>query len=363
MIQSHLAWSCRSYQVIGNFSSLHKLELHFRLSTCCPDHCLPAYQTPTMSKIPLTIATYTILPVELPPTTAFPQKATHHLYLRPHEPKIPSPSDARSLFLVNVPIDSTEAHFRALFTSLVGAGRFASITFENERRNTGANTGAAGAQLTSKMDLEKNKKRKRGDGSSPGQGNAGELPKTWDRDTCKSGSTAVAVMADEKSIEIVLKAARKANKSGKYPVWGNGVTVKVPALGPERYLAHHRLQYPDKAVLQASVDAFMTEFNEREEAAARASKKLRNVPDEDGFVTVTRGGRTGPARREEAEEARRKELAKEEEKKKSMGDFYRFQGRERRKEEQGELVKKFEEDKKRVEAMRKEKRGRFRPET
>jgi len=35
--------------------------------------------------------------------------------------------------------------------------------------------------------------------------------------------------------------------------------------------------------------------------------------------------------------------------------------RERRKEEQGELVKRFEEDKKRVEVMR-EKRGRFRPE-
>ena len=315
-----------------------------------------------MSKLPLTIATYTILPIELPPTPSFPQKATHHIYLRPHEPKIPSPSDSRSLFLVNVPVDSTEAHFRAIFTSLVGAGRFESITFGNERKGATAENAHA-KQLTTKSNNGQSMKRKRAEELLVGNENSGELPNVWNREMHKSGSTAIAVMADEKSVEIVLKSARKSNKSGKYPVWGEGVEGKVPLLGPERYLMHHKLRYPDKLVLQASVDAFMTEFNKREEEAARASKRLRNVPDEDGFVTVTRGGRTGPARREEAEEARRKELAKEEEKKISMGDFYRFQGRERRKEEQGELVKKFEEDKRRVDAMRKEKRGRFRPET
>jgi ribosomal RNA-processing protein 7 len=106
----------------------------------------------------------------------------------------------------------------------------------------------------------------------------------------------------------------------------------------------------------------MLAFNESEEAAAREAKRARNVADEDGFVTVTRGGRVGPARKEEAEEARRRELEKEEKKRKAMGDFYRFQGRERRKEEQGELLKRFEEDRKKIEEMRKEKRGRFKPE-
>ena len=53
---------------------------------------------------------------------------------------------------------------------------------------------------------------------------------------------------------------------------------------------------------------------------------------------------------------------KEEAKRKSMGDFYRFQGRERRKEEQGELIKRFEEDRKRVEGMKNSRRGRFVPE-
>jgi ribosomal RNA-processing protein 7 len=89
-------------------------------------------------------------------------------------------------------------------------------------------------------------------------------------------------------------------------------------------------------------------------------KTARSVPDEDGFITVTRGGRAGPARMEEAE-AKKAEL---EERKKNNGvkdDFYRFQNREKRKEAEVNLRKRFEEDRRRVERMR-ERRGRVRPE-
>jgi ribosomal RNA-processing protein 7 len=85
------------------------------------------------------------------------------------------------------------------------------------------------------------------------------------------------------------------------------------------------------------------------------------VPDEEGFITVTRGGRSGPARLEEAE----KKKAELEERKKNNGvkdDFYRFQNREKRKEAEGLLKRRFEEDRRRVEEMR-ERRGRVRPET
>jgi ribosomal RNA-processing protein 7 len=310
-----------------------------------------------MSKLPPRLGEYDILPISIPSVPSFPVKATHCLYIKHHEPKITTPNVARSLFLVNIPIDSTEEHFRAIFTTLIGAGRFESVIFENEKRpSTLTPTVDTGAKK------DKNLKRKRGVEGKTTDSNVGQLPKVWDRDLHRSGSTAVAVMVDQKSAEAALKAIRKVHKSGAYPVWGAGVEEKVPKLGSERYLTHHILSYPDKSVLQASVDTFMTEFNRREEEAARVAKRLRNVPDEDGFVTVTRGGRTGPARREEAEEARRKELEKEEQKRKSMGDFYRFQGRERRKEEQGELVRRFEEDRKRVENMRKERKGRFMPE-
>ena len=309
-----------------------------------------------MPKAISTIGDYSILPVSMPETGSYPVQVVHSIYVRPHTPKIPTPLDSRSLFLVNIPIDTTEQHIRSIFSSLLGAGRFETVIFENERQNAPLGTETQLIQST------KNKKRKHSDvvadNSAPAETG---LPKAWDRTLHRSGSTAVAVLADARCVEHALKAIKKANKSGEYPVWGAGVS-NVPALGSARYMAHQKLTYPPKDELQAAVDNFMAEWNRKEEEAARLAKRQRNVPDEDGFITVTRGGRVGPARQHDAEEARKKELEKEEAKRKSMGDFYRFQGRERRKQEQGELLKRFEEDRKRVEGMKTERRGRFRPE-
>lgn len=76
---------------------------------------------------------------------------------------------------------------------------------------------------------------------------------------------------------------------------------------------------------------------------------------------MTRGGRVGPARIEEAE----KKKAELDERRKNNGvkdDFYRFQNREKRKEQEGLLRKRFEDDRARVMRMR-ERRGRIRPES
>jgi ribosomal RNA-processing protein 7 len=309
------------------------------------------------------IGEYAILPISIPLTPAYPKSTTHTLYLRPHAPKIPTANDERSLFVVNVPIDSTVAHLRAVFVALVGAGRVEDVTFEHARKTMVPSREVVRVGKASK-------KRKRGlEGGEDNGG--GELPQIWDRELRRSGSTAVVVLVDAKSVELALKAVRKLHKSSKkekgkdcpWPVWGKGLEGKMPKLGSARYLAHHKLRYPDATVLKMNVDAFMTEFNRKEEERTKKEKRMRNMPDEDGFVTVTRGGRTGPARSEEAEQ-KKKEMDEKERKKREelqSAGFYRFQVREQRKAEQGELVKKFEEDRKRVGAM-KEKRGRFRPE-
>ena len=105
----------------------------------------------------------------------------------------------------------------------------------------------------------------------------------------------------------------------------------------------------------------MSAFASAEAARSRALTRQRQMPDEDGFVTVTRGGRTGPARVEEAQEKMEQLRKKEEERREGMGDFYRFQVRERKKERAGELVKRFEEDRRRVEERRLQRGRRFRP--
>jgi ribosomal RNA-processing protein 7 len=121
------------------------------------------------------------------------------------------------------------------------------------------------------------------------------------------------------------------------------------------YYVHHRLLYPPKIPLQASVNAFMTRYSEQEAEIARQTKRLRQEPDEDGFITVTRGGRAGPARQEEAQA-----MAERQKQKNSTGlkNFYRFQLREERKKAQGELLRKFEEDRRKVQEM-KRRRAKF----
>lgn len=98
----------------------------------------------------------------------------------------------------------------------------------------------------------------------------------------------------------------------------------------------------------------MSAFAAQEELQAELRARQRQEPDEEGFVLVTKGGRNGPARQDLVQE----QAEKQKEKQKGLEDFYRFQGREKRKERAGELVRKFEEDKERVRRM-KERRGNF----
>jgi ribosomal RNA-processing protein 7 len=240
----------------------------------------------------------------------------------------------------------------------VGAGRFESIVFEQDKRMAKISHEPAQAERLAKH----HKKRKREDEELQNRKEeaAAELPDTWPRQLHRSGSSAVALLADEKSADFVLKAVRKLQKSKKFPVWGEGVKTSVPLLGSPWLKAHNKMSYPGNDAVQAVVDAYFTVFNRKEEEANQLAKRLRNEPDEDGFVMVTRGGRSAPARRDEAEEAKQRMLDRQQKKKDETQDFYRFQLRERRKAEHMELLKKFDEDKKKVQAMR-EKRGNFRP--
>ncbi|KAI5860052.1 ribosomal RNA-processing protein 7-domain-containing protein [Durotheca rogersii] len=305
-----------------------------------------------------TSAEFSTLPISIPPCASFPVDVVHYLYLRRNSPKIPTPNDGRSLFIVNVPADSTEPHFRALFASLVGAGRFESIAFEQGKKSSASHEPAEAVRLAAYG------KRKWADEELRNSIDeaAAELPSTWTRQLYRSGSSAIALLADEKSVDLVLKAVKKVRKPKDYPVWGEGVNDKAPPLGSQWLQAHVKLSFPSHDAIQASMDAYFTEFNRKEKEASRLAKKLRNEPDEDGFVTVTRGGRNAPARRDEAEEAKQRMLGKQQKKKDETHDFYRFQMREKRKAEQAEILKRFEEDKRKVEAM-KAKRGKFRPET
>ncbi|KAI9372035.1 ribosomal RNA-processing protein 7-domain-containing protein [Aspergillus egyptiacus] len=305
------------------------------------------------------IAGYTSLPLQLPPTSSFPTPATHYLYLRPHEPRIPDADTPRSLFLVNIPIDTTEAHLRHLFGTQLSAGRVERVEFESVR--TGKKSSAAQVALL-QANVTKSKKRKRVTADELEEKlDQISLPSTWDRQLHHSGTHAVVVFVDKASLEASLKAARKAaRKSGSGAItWGEGLDEsRVPALGLQRYVAHQRACYPSRADLLRTVNEFMIVFSDVAEARKREAARRAAEPDEDGFVTVTSGPRlTSAAGEEEAKRLVEKQKKREE----GFGDFYRFQSREKRKERQIELLKKFDEDKKKLAEM-KMRKGKIRPE-
>lgn len=248
---------------------------------------------------------------------------------------------------MNVPVDATETHIRSLFADSLGGVRVEGVDFEDARVGTGI-----------KPPVAQGKKRKRG-AEGVELEEVGKLPVVWEREVHRSGGTAVVKCVDRASAEIALREARRAAKGGREIVWGAGVEGKVPPLGYARYVAHHKLRYPDHVELQASVDSFMEAFSAQEAERAKLLARQRAEPDEDGFITVTRGGRTGPAREEDVKA--KQEEYKKREKDRVKEDFYRFQVREKKKEKAKDLVRGFEEDRKKLEEMRK-RRGRLRPE-
>jgi ribosomal RNA-processing protein 7 len=303
---------------------------------------------PRMKKDTVEVPGYTTLPLQLPSDKL---PATHYLYLRPHEPRVPTPDSSRCLFLVNVPIDTTEAHIRHLFGTQLAAGRVERVSFEDVPMKK--NSVAIDSNLA-----HRNKKRKRVTADDlQSQLDDIWLPSTWDRELQKSGSHAIVFFPDIPSMESSLKAASKAARKGSTIVWGDGLpSERVPPLGLQRYIAHERMRYPPRATLLRAVNEFMTVFEQVSEARKREETKRLAEPDEDGFVTVVHGPKLNSVAREDE----MKELV-EKQKKKAAGleDFYRFQSREKRKERQNQLLRRFDEDKRKLRDMR-DRRGKIR---
>ncbi|EEH18841.1 hypothetical protein PABG_01160 [Paracoccidioides brasiliensis Pb03] len=307
---------------------------------------------------PLSISGYSVLPVEFPPVPSFPNPATHYLYLHPHEPRVPDPDSARSLFIVNIPVTSTETHFRHLFGAQLASGRVERVEFHDSIAKDSSTVSPQPPTISTTTSNSKKRKRDTVQDLQIKLDKTG-LPCTWNRELHTSGAHAVVVFFDRPSMEASLKAAKRAAKNRTKIIWGEGIEKdRLPALGIQRYKTHNKLRYPARTDLLRTVNDYMAIFGQFEEARAHEAAAAADEPDEDGFVTVTRKGKINNVGREEE---MKELLEKHKEKSKGLEDFYRFQLRERRKERQTELLRKFEEDKRKVEEMRR-RRGKVRPE-
>ncbi|EZF28181.1 hypothetical protein H101_08137 [Trichophyton interdigitale H6] len=103
---------------------------------------------------------YSVLPVLLPNGSSREEsEVTHCLYVQAHAPRLPDADSGRSLFVVNVPVTSTETHFRHLFGTQLSSGRVERVQFQYDEasRRPGPKESSTNTEVTM------NKKRKRGE--------------------------------------------------------------------------------------------------------------------------------------------------------------------------------------------------------
>jgi ribosomal RNA-processing protein 7 len=188
----------------------------------------------TPTEVPLEISGYLVLPLSLPPLPSFTTPATHFLYLAKHQPRVPTVTTSRSLYLVNVPFDATDAHIKRLLSTQLELpnGRIENVHFEGEKSSIQDRNNSNSLRYSSD---KKGRKRKRPPGDEYLKVMQGaELPSTWDRQLRGIGRSAVIVFVDQASLDAVIRATKKTRKDKKEPMWGEGVEDTLPSLGLSR---------------------------------------------------------------------------------------------------------------------------------
>lgn len=300
---------------------------------------------------------FTVVPVALPETPLLPGVGIHYLYVGPYKPAHADAEAPRALLLENIPFDSTELNLKHLLSVQIGlpAGRVERVDFESDKRERRlvqemhAGTPAAFNPASAKKKPGKKNTELVMLEDLPGAA----LPPLWDRKLQLDERTAVAVFVDIASQKAALKALQLVWDAKEKPVWCKGIEDREPPLGIDRYLRHLELRNPDPDELMESLDVYMAAYNEREQAQKQAQAQQRQEPDADGFVKVSRGGRSHPGNQSAAQ----LHAAKQSEKRKGLEDFYRFQAREQKKAKAAELLQGFDQDREKIRKMRQSRQG------
>lgn len=126
--------------------------------------------------------------------------------------------------------------------------------------------------------------------------------------------------------------------------------------GIAKWTAEHLNSITDEAELEADVTAYMKAFEVKEEEERLETRKPE--VDEDGWVTVKRGKNAGFEQKESVLKALEEKIASDK-KRKEFKNFYTFQLRESKQKHIYSLRRKFEQDKLKIDALKKARR--FKP--
>ena len=168
------------------------------------------HKTSSTSLLPDSINGFTLLPIKLPsPLTSVPS-AIHILYVRRHEetprpPSITSPESSRTVFVVNIPVDSTKETLRGLFASL--GARLEDVRFHGQDDD----------------DVNEDPEKL-------------VFPDIWDKRLHTGGETAHITFPTTEDITKILKTISTERKTQPGPIreWGTGVENPTSSLGIQR---------------------------------------------------------------------------------------------------------------------------------
>ena len=145
------------------------------------------------------------------------------------------------------------------------------------------------------------------------------------------------------SIELVRKLCKQSKDS---PL----ICEHVKQVGVSSWIKEYIEERPDIKVLETQVKGFMTRFDARRQLEDSKTKKRKNLPDEDGWITVTgRNNRKIP--KSKISKFKQKKVDRKK-RKNELLHFYKFQMREEKRDAVLQLQKKFDEDKKKLAAMK-----------
>ncbi|KAL4074058.1 ribosomal RNA-processing protein 7-domain-containing protein [Scleroderma citrinum] len=316
---------------------------------------------------PKVVSGFTLIPVAY-------SRSTHIVYAREHLSSKSTDStfpSARTLFLVNVPVDATERELSLFFKY---AGTVERVIFNRDEQGgqevqegDSSSSGEDDEAASSSMDVDgpeatdaqprKSRKGKKDKKDEPAPPSVVPLPTVLLRTLRKTGAVAHLIFLDSSSLAKALAPTP--------------IVRPWPSSEEPRGLAHYRAlcgaQHPPLDIVKAHADSSVElyEFELAKSKRKSVYRKGEAIVDEDGFTLVTRGGAYGQTVGGGVSVASKQfhstghTGSKKKKEPKEKASFYAFQKAEKQRKTIMNLKKSFEADKARIEKMKESRR--FKP--
>lgn len=260
----------------------------------------------------------------------------HHIFFKKHEAKESIVRD-RSIFFCNLPIATDLKVIKKFFQTVAIGATIESFT-DSYLTDSIEDAFLDLTKLTSDLDID----------SGINEASA-KLPK----------NCAIVSFIDKSAFQLAITSLKKLSTEKKPVSW----PLVTEQFGTQYFINKFNSKVLDIDVLSQDVSESLNNFNKAEKESIDQFKNQRELVDEDGFTLVVGSQRKTKAgimgQQKQASAKAESEKAQSKMKKKEKEDFYRFQLRERKKEEMNELLRKFKADQEKVKNMREKKR--FRP--